>query len=84
MRGGGKISLSLETFMKRKKKCIHNNYSVTVKAGNLKYKHTWTGTHIHAHTHTQQGTVERTLNLKFQPQPSRLGKHKGRSRFFWS
>ena len=44
---GGKISLSLERFTKKKekKKKAHNNDSVTVKAGNFKYRLSWTNTY---------------------------------------
>ena len=39
---GGKISF---TKKKEKKKKAHNNDSVTVKAGNFKYRLSWTNTY---------------------------------------
>ena len=48
---GGKISLSFgkswKDLPKKRKKKTHNNDSVTVKAGNFKYRLSWTNTYTH-------------------------------------
>ena len=48
MRGGKNLIILEKIYWKRKKKKhTHNNDSLTVKAGNFKYRLAWTNTYMH-------------------------------------